>query len=131
YNPIGSIRDAQACLKNVIKKWPSKIKTTYLQTPGGFIGLNMPAEFHGIRAKNFTEDDVEDLKALAKEAVLKLMSPTICRQLAKKADFITIGVDVHNGNHLSHVELVFVFDLNTEKVVLVTGKTYPIPKQVA
>lgn len=110
-------------------------KKTYefILTPGGFLTFEFPESL---------QYDLDIVKAerryvsiLQKEANAVIVSffeslnPATFKKLKDTADYFTIGIDGFNRTNYQHIELVAIYDLQKEKVIIWTGKFYPTEGQ--
>ena len=115
--------------------WPTA-RVLFAVTPGGFIQGRMPKEYDGLRSWASRPDDFRSLIPTAEEAVWKVIDEDIRANLAKRARFLTVGVDLvadgqskTGGGSDTQAQMVGVVDLDQGVVVRWTGKSYPTSQE--
>ena len=111
--------------------WPSA-RVLFAVTLGGFIQARMPEDYDGCGSWASRPGDFRSLIPTAEEAVWEVIDEAIRVKLAKRARFLTVGVDLvppgqsktASGSD-TWAELVGVVDLDEGVVVRWTGKSYP------
>lgn len=127
-----NFRLAKKMLKRAVDHhdWPST-RVLFAITPGGFIQARMP-DYDGCRGWASRPDDFRSLIPTAEGAVWEVIDEDIRAKLAKRARFLTVGIDLvppgrsktASGSD-TWAELVGVVDLDEGVVVRWTGKSYP------
>ena len=124
---------ARKMLKQAVdhRGWP-KARVLFAITPGGFVQGRVPAEYDGRRSWASRSDDFRSLIPTAENAVSEVIDEDIRANLAKRARFLTVGVDLvaagqskTAGGSGTQAQMVGVVDLDQGAVVRWTGKSYP------
>lgn len=141
----GKPNDANKLLRSIYQIWLKEdIKVKFLITCGGFIQFNWPSHIskEDIGDNLYPNPDViEMLVEEAENNIKSVLTKGLCNRLKNVTDYITIGIDGHNGeisdlskektqNYLNkpHIELVCLIDLRYNEFYW-TGKSYPTSNQ--
>jgi hypothetical protein len=122
--------DARQMLREAFSSedWPND-KAKFVLTPGGFIHAPFPADYRGKVSWDSRPRDFRKLTEAAECAVRKTLTKSIIRSAAKKAEFLTLGVDLLHDKYGRHAELVVVVKTASGKLICRTGKSYPTTSQ--
>lgn len=111
------------------KAWPKGVKVLYTITPGGFVDAKPKgANWSGNRGWSSTRKDFVALQAHAEPFANAAITSKVLKAAQGKTDFITLGIDLSFANNV-HAELVAVYDVQKEKLIHWTGKSYPTSSQ--
>lgn len=117
--------------------WPAGT-ATFALTPGGFIQAPLPHKYDGRQGWNSSPQDFKKVIPFAQEAVNKVVTKEVLKIARRRAEFLTVGVDLNNdGGKLqtdgaqpdTHAEVVGVMNTASGEIVHWTGKSYPVEWQ--
>jgi hypothetical protein len=123
--PPRTPRDAAATLFDAFgERWAGHGTSTFVLTSGGFLTGNFPEKWKGGKSWTSRSSDLDDLVKHAAPLVEKMLEPRLLESARRRADIMTVGVDLTSDDY--RAELVAVVDLGRETIVQWTGKSYPV-----
>jgi hypothetical protein len=124
---------ARQILLDGLARWPEGTLAKFLVIPGGFAEAPLPKGWQGKGGWGSagTPRQVAPLVASAEQRLREILTPNVVEAARGKARFITVGVDVvgEAGLRGPHMELVAVFDVEKNRVIRWTGKSFPTRSQ--
>ena len=125
----GSVKNAQDVLSLAFDISPLDTKSVdFLITPGGFIRSDLDIPHSGKTGWKSQHSDIDPFLRIAQRELSKTLSRSLISKAARKARFLTVGIDVWLNGSVS-AELVAVYDLVKKSVIQWTGKSYPVNYQ--
>ncbi|WP_128693741.1 hypothetical protein [Methanoculleus taiwanensis] len=123
----GNITRAKALMEDIIQQWPTQDRVAFFVTPGAFLRFPWPEHFPA-PSDNLhpPEETLTLLRNTAQEYCDRLLDEKLRSDLARHADYLTIGIDSADETKSNgyQVEFVAVVDLKTNQYFW-TGKSYP------
>jgi hypothetical protein len=124
---LSTERAEERLLEVLTDRWPAGVTVKFLITPGGFVRTTFPSRWSGGVGWVSRPADLKVLAAHAATALSKVVTPEVLKGAKGKADVLTVGIDLENGNG-HDAELVATYEVATGRV-LWTGKSYPVAAQ--
>lgn len=105
------------------------VHVRYLLTPAGFLRGKTILPRPTTRGWHTDRADFSALRDVAEETALKMLNEGTFARARGRVDYIVIGVDIRVADEKAHAEVALVVDVQDERVVGATGKTYPTNTQ--
>ena len=127
----GSIDDARSMLRAALQSLRAAGGTVgIVVTPAGFVDHKPGGSWRGLAGWQTPQGDFDELATVASSVAKSLMTPELRRLAAGVVDHFVIGIDVWPTSHREpHAEVACLYDVSTESVRPVTGKSYPTSGQ--
>ena len=105
----------------------------FIVTPGGFLTFDLPEslQYH-INVENADKEQLSRIQSNAEIVINDFfhnISKDTFEKLKEIANYFTLGIDGFNEAYNQKIELVAIYDLNTECAAHWTGKFYPTEQE--
>ncbi len=122
---------AEQILSDAVDRWPARTTARFMVLPGGFAETSLPESWDGQKGWNTRPEDLEALIPVAQRRLHEILTPAMKNRLQSRTRYISLGIDVLTdaGMKGPHAELVVLFDVQKNRVVGWTGKSFPTSSQ--